>query len=130
MRAGWVAAGVALAIACGSEPEPPEPGPEPIVVETAAAEPEPETPPEPPPPDWDAMTHCTRALACCEAYADAMGGAPAGMSHAQVCLGVTQAADAGEAGERACLAAIAGWRTTLREGEMPLPPPCEDLALE
>lgn len=125
MRGAFVAAGVAFAVACGSEPA----APEPEVVEAPAPVPEPETPPEPPPPDWAAMTHCTRALACCEAYADAMGGAPAGMSHAQVCLGVTQAADAGEAGEEACLAAIGGWRTTLRESEMALPPPCADAEL-
>jgi len=68
---------------------------------------------------------CDKAMRCCEAYVEAMGGATAGLNPQQVCAGVQQAGAAGAMAEPACNQAMAAWRQSLDQVGKPVPDVCK-----
>lgn len=67
---------------------------------------------------------CGQAVACCEAYVNAMGANTPGLSVETTCSSV-QNLQGSPGGDDACQQAIDGWRTGLEAAQMDVPGPCQ-----
>lgn len=114
-----------LVAACGghsAKPSEAHQTPAPAPVAEAAVNdsppPEPVARPQPPP-----MSHCDRAVLCCQAYVATVVSISGGtITPEQACAGVDTAQQAGEA---VCQQMIDGWRTALEAIDRPTPTECK-----